>query len=56
MAAPVRAPNAPPINAPEPVLFCEPSGLTQPVKTTAEAAIAKIKGCCFMFKKVFVRK
>jgi hypothetical protein len=35
------APNAPPIKAPLPVLSGEPSGLTQPVQTTAE--VAKIK-------------
>ena len=40
MAAPVIAPAAAPINAPEAVLFCVPSGLTQPVSKTAEAAKA----------------
>jgi hypothetical protein len=50
MAAPVNAPNAPPINAPEPVLFGEPSGLMQPESKTAMLAIIKINVCFFISK------
>jgi hypothetical protein len=49
MAAPVSAPIAPPINAPDPVLFGEPLGLTQPESKTAVPAAVKINVCRFMF-------
>jgi hypothetical protein len=43
MAAPAMAPIAPPINAPEAVLFGCPFGYWQPVNSTAETAIVKVK-------------
>jgi hypothetical protein len=53
MAAPVIAPIAPPINAPEPVLFCVPSGFWHPVNPTAETAKTKfkVKTCSFIIQK-----
>jgi hypothetical protein len=53
MAAPVIAPIAPPINAPEPVLFCVPLGFWHPVNPTAETANAKfkVKTCSFIIQK-----
>jgi hypothetical protein len=58
MAAPVIAPSAPPINAPEPVLFCCPYWSTQPVSNTAEVATAKIEmfNLVFMFSKSSVNR
>jgi hypothetical protein len=55
MAEPVIAPIVPPINAPEPVLFCVPSGFWHPVNPTAEAAKAKfnVKTCSFIIKIPF---
>jgi hypothetical protein len=57
MAAPVIAPIAPPINAPEPVLFCEASGFWHPVNPTAEAtkAIFTVKTFSFI-KNHFIRQ
>src|ERR1017187_2563252 len=52
-APPINAPEPAPIKAPLPVLFCVPSGFTQPVNTTAEAANAKVKTCSFIIQNPF---
>jgi hypothetical protein len=43
---------APPVNAPVPVRSGEPSGLMQPVNTTAEVANVKVKLCSFISCKL----
>jgi hypothetical protein len=53
MAEPVIAPITPPINAPEPVLFCVPSGFWHPVNPTTEVTKTKfkVKTCSFIIQK-----